>query len=198
MKRVVYLLLILALGGLVVVAWGAALSGLSASAINTTPTPATPAAFRPVARRAVAVGSSLASIGHPVRATFSSDSWQLTVTAVTRHSWLQGITGPIRAQGVYVLVYLTATNVGQAPEALTVDGQFALYDSQGRVFDQDVDATSAATVDAGRAWAVDTVQPSFTTHTVVGFDVARDARGLVLWGENFLSFDGRPLVRLTD
>jgi hypothetical protein len=153
--------------GLAVAARGAAASSVS------TPCPSPGVTKQPVA---------VAHPAHQVRAFVSGQHrWRLTLDRVVVTPQVHGNLGTYRARGKYMVVFLTAKNVGKAPQTLYFDQNFALTDAQGRQFSTaGGEADTAAAEQYKRDDSSDAVQPSFSAHTSVIFDVARDAHGLAL------------------
>jgi Domain of unknown function (DUF4352) len=124
-------------------------------------------------------------VAHPAHQAqlFVADKhmWRLTLTRVAVISELHGTYDSSRARGKYVVVFMTAQNVGKVPQTLAIDQDFAVTDAQGRQFGRaNSDANSAAYQKYKLDDYYDTVQPTFSERVAVVFDVARDARGLTL------------------
>jgi hypothetical protein len=82
------------------------------------------------------------------------------------------------------------------PVSLLFDEQFQLTDSAGRTFSGDSKATPASSSHYNLDDVSTTVQPTFVIHTVVGFDVARDAHGLDLQNTDILGNNAQTLFKL--
>jgi hypothetical protein len=151
---------------------GLAAHGVAASSVST-PCPSPGATKQPVA---------VAHPAHQVRVFVNGQhKWRLTLDRVVVTPQVHGDLGTYRAHGKYVVVFLTAQNVGKAPQTLYFDQNFALTDAQGRQFSTaSGEADTAAAEQYKRDDSSDAVQPSFSAHTSVIFDVARDAHGFAL------------------
>jgi hypothetical protein len=107
--------------------------------------------------------------------------WRLTLTKVAVVSQLTGTSQTYHAQGKYVVVFLSAQNMGKVPQEILMDQNFALRDGQGRQFGlAETDPNLAAREQYKLDWTVTDVQPTFSVRVAFVFDVARDARGLTL------------------
>ena len=107
--------------------------------------------------------------------------WRLALTGVTVVQHLQSAFATARARGQYVVVFVTAQNVGKQPQTLGFDQNFALVDAQGRQFGL---AGSDPTIAAYQQYKLDSywdaVQPTFNARVALVFDVAADAHGFAL------------------
>lgn len=108
--------------------------------------------------------------------------WQLTLTRVAVVPQVHDDMGTYRAQGKYVIVFMTAQNAGKAPQTIGFDQNFALTDAQGRQFglaSAEVNTTAYDQYKLDFAYNTQ-VQPTFSAHVGFVFDVAPDAHGLRL------------------
>ncbi len=127
----------------------------------------------------------------------SSSTWRIQVTSVKALSTVQDSTDTYTAQGKYIMVFMTVTNVGTKPANFYLDQNLVILDSQGRQFSH---ADSFADTTADNEFNVDdsftTVQPSFTIHTALLFDIASDANGLILANTDILGDNPQNLFNL--
>ncbi len=110
--------------------------------------------------------------------------WELDVSGGAKRQDVvgrrDGLT-PMAAKGAFVVVPVTVTNRGQVPAPFNPVGSLQLVDDQQRVFEVDPDASGAAYVlDFGFDPTVGTLQPGIAYRSVLVFDVAPDAKTLVL------------------
>jgi hypothetical protein len=130
---------------------------------------------------------------HPVHQVqmFASGQhrWRLTLQRVAVVPQLVGTSQTFHAQGKYVVVFLSAQNMGKVPQEILMDQNFALRDAQGRQFGlADTEPNLAAREQYKLDWTVEDVQPTFSARVAFVFDVAHDAHGLTLL--NVPSFGG--------
>ena len=108
-------------------------------------------------------------IGEPVEA--GDATW--TVTSASEATAIRSIEG--RKTGNFVIVDLTFTN--NSNESMVVDSNsLAILDDKGRTFEPDTDAT----VPMDRDLFLEEVNPSLTQEGRVVFEVAPDAKALIL------------------
>lgn len=115
--------------------------------------------------------------------TAISDRWQYTLVKSYRDRGLpdnsnKTLAETVRPKGVFIVVILTAKNLGNVPSAVP---RFELVDSNGRIFSEDRYAGLYGSFKYGtQSISTQLIQPSLTSTVTVGFDVARDAEGLGL------------------
>jgi hypothetical protein len=119
----------------------------------------------------------------PAGATAASVQWQLELVEFHRDRGLpdnanKKLAETVRPRGVFIVVILTARNVGNVPSALP---RFELVDRNGMIFGEDRYAGLYGSFKYGTpSVSTQLIQPSLTSMVTVGFDVPRDAEGLAL------------------
>lgn len=145
-----------------------------------------------------ALTTTAARLGQTITVKLSKHLWRLTLTGISIHTSVHGTLGSATAKGKFVLVFLTVTNLDNKPQAVGLDGNFSLVDSQGRSFSttDNSDAVVAAGDQTKRDFYLDPVQPSFSAHVVLVFDVAKDAHGFKLENSDILGENAQTLFVL--
>jgi hypothetical protein len=95
------------------------------------------------------------------------DAWTITVADVSKAPTVTGGNETKTAQGVYVVVRLTATNDGREGRRFPFQ-EFILVDERGRVFDP----TTYESILVSDNWQ--SLPPSIPTDTAIVFDVTTD------------------------
>ncbi len=146
--------------------------------------------------KAAAVTPASKFINRTIKTTLGTDPWQITVTKVAVAATVNDVSGAAKpAKGKYVFLYVTARNLGKKSQTLGMDAvSLTLLDSQGRSFDMNVTASDGAASQANVSLLFESAQPTFTLHTVLAFDVAKDTHGVKL---QYADFGGTPQTLLS-
>lgn len=91
------------------------------------------------------------------------------------------------ARGKYIVLILDTKDIGNTPGTFGSDNYFEIEDNRGRTFDYDFSASSDAADEY--IGATSDLQPSFSGHEALVFDVAKDAKGLVVLVHPGLTFN---------
>lgn len=107
----------------------------------------------------------------PLPEEATSGSAKVKVDAVNRVPTVSdGIGGTYKASGEYVIVSMTATNVGKKPwSTADVDNEYQLIGTDGTTYASDLDATSAVTPDS----AFNQLNPGNSAKIRYAFDVPK-------------------------
>jgi hypothetical protein len=119
------------------------------------------------------------AVGDPT----ASVQWQLELVQFHRDRGLpdnanKKLAETVRPRGVFIVVILIATNIGNVPAAVP---RFELVDRDGSVFGEDRYAGLYGSFKYGTpSVSTQLIQPFLNSMVTVGFDVPRDAEGLAL------------------
>jgi predicted metalloprotease len=116
--------------------------------------------------------------------SFTSGDFTVTVTGTDSSRTVGGTTGSAqRAQGTYLVVYVTVKADGNRAAAFDYDS-YALQDGDGNSYDFDADATNAL-IQAGVPDGIDTkINPGETYNLAIVYDVPTNAANFTLSAGN--------------
>ena len=119
------------------------------------------------------------AIGEPVEV----NTWSFVVDEAQLLSTLEMSYETLEARGVYLLVYLTITNSGNAPSNVPFDDLFVKA-ANGRLYGYDSDATFSVQYEDYDFGFYDDLQPDLPYETVVAYDIPANATGLKVQAED--------------
>jgi predicted metalloprotease len=116
--------------------------------------------------------------------SFSAGDFTVTVTGTDTSRTIGGTTGSAqRAQGIYLVVYVTVQADGSRAAAFDYDS-YALEDGDGNRYDFNADATNAL-IQTGVPDGIDTkISPGETYNLAIVYDVPTDAANFTLASQN--------------
>lgn len=116
----------------------------------------------------------------PIGASVYFDVWQATITGADRVDRLEGTSGTVYPDQIFVVALADINNLGYVSDSVsTLD--LRVRDSIGRQFDMaDLDAQWAAQDQYERTGVYDAIQPGFVEGQAYVFDVALDSEELEL------------------
>lgn len=107
------------------------------------------------------------------------DVWSFVVTSVELAPTVDLPDGQFVARGIFVVVYLTITNIGNEPASFPYDDLF-VKDSAGRLYGWHSDSSSRFQSRIYDVTTYEDLQPGFAYDSVNVFDVPATATGLSL------------------
>ncbi len=120
-----------------------------------------------------------ASKTYEVGDSFDVGPWTVTISKVELAPTIDLSYSQSVARGVYVVVYMTLTNNGDAPTAFPYD-QLVVMASDGKSYGFDSDSAISFQIEVYKVALYDKLQPGLAYETVATFDVPPAATGLKL------------------
>lgn len=115
----------------------------------------------------------------PVGSTLEYDNWDISVQSTEVQESFTSIWGTHAPRGVFLVVYVTVTNIGNEPVAFPYEGA-RLVDATGRWFSFNQQPTDGMAVELTDQQYWEQLQPGIPYQTGIVFDIPDDATKLLL------------------